>query len=276
MTRRKFLFGLGGAAAGTALYMRYVEPQWLEVNVRRIDIGLKSRGLRVLHLSDLHVSRRISTDYICEAIKSGLQLQPELIVITGDFYTSGDENPQDLKSRVLPLLTSGIPVYAIFGNHDGGRWAQRRGGCESTAELKRMLTDAGVKLLHNRAERIQHKGIELEIVGVGDYWGDEFLPAEAFAGLSGTRPPRVVLSHNPDGKQDLAAYDWDLMLSGHTHGGQLSLPLVGEPFAPVRDKRFIAGLYSWRGRQMYISKGIGNMRGLRLGCRPEVSLLELV
>ncbi len=83
------------------------------------------------------------------------------------------------------------------------------------------------------------------------------------------------MSHNPDTKVMLQNYSWDVMLSGHTHGGQIWLPIIGAPFAPVEDKRFIAGLYRWDNRWIHITKGIGNVHGLRFNCRPEVSLLTI-
>jgi predicted MPP superfamily phosphohydrolase len=87
--------------------------------------------------------------------------------------------------------------------------------------------------------------------------------------------PSIVLAHNPDTKDAIEHQSWDLMLSGHTHGGQVVVPFVEPTWAPVVDKRFIAGLYEWSGRQLYITKGVGNHSGVRFGCRPEVSILEL-
>jgi predicted MPP superfamily phosphohydrolase len=101
-------------------------------------------------------------------------------------------------------------------------------------------------------------------------------PAEAFAGWQ-REPgvPLILLSHNPDTKQRLLRYSWDLMLSGHTHGGQLSLPLVGEPFAPIEDKAHVHGLYRWEDRWLHITAGVGALHSLRFNCRPEVSVLTL-
>ncbi len=65
------------------------------------------------------------------------------------------------------------------------------------------------------------------------------------------------------------------MLSGHTHGGQVVLPFLGERFVPVRDKRFIAGLKQWNGRQVYVTRGVGSIRGVRVNCRPEVTILDV-
>ena len=84
----------------------------------------------------------------------------------------------------------------------------------------------------------------------------------------------MVVAHNPDSKDYLKDYRWDLLLSGHTHGGQIVLPFV-QNFAAVRDKRFIAGLYRWEGRQIYITRGVGSLMGIRFNCRPESSILTL-
>ena len=87
----------------------------------------------------------------------------------------------------------------------------------------------------------------------------------------------IVLSHNPDSKELLKKYDWDLMCCGHTHGGQLVIPLIGfRPFLPVIDKSFPEGLLSWGKRHVHISRGIGNLHGLRFNCRPEISILNVV
>ena len=88
--------------------------------------------------------------------------------------------------------------------------------------------------------------------------------------------PTVLLSHNPDTKDLLMNDPWDLMLSGHTHGGQLSLPLFGEPFAPIRDRRYVRDLHALGDRWLYITAGVGSLHTARFNCRPEVSLLTLV
>jgi len=77
----------------------------------------------------------------------------------------------------------------------------------------------------------------------------------------------VLLSHNPDSKTEVQDHPWDLMLCGHTHGGQLWIPFVGAPFAPIRDKRFVKGLRRWNNRWIHVTKGVGNLHGLRLNWR---------
>ncbi|MGF1484194.1 MAG: phosphodiesterase, partial [Opitutales bacterium] len=113
-------------------------------------------------------------------------------------------------------------------------------------------------------------------VGVGDLWSRECDPLSAFGRVRGSDDrPTLLLAHNPDSKTYAEAFDWDLMLSGHTHGGQLSLPFVGEPFAPVGDKRYVDGLRDWQGRWIQVTRGVGAGLRARFNCRPEVSLLEL-
>ena len=85
----------------------------------------------------------------------------------------------------------------------------------------------------------------------------------------------IMLSHNPDAKTALRDVPWDLMLCGHTHGGQITLPLLGSPLAPIADKRFSEGLHTWDKRWIYVTRGVGSLLGMRFNCPPEVSILEL-
>jgi predicted MPP superfamily phosphohydrolase len=112
-------------------------------------------------------------------------------------------------------------------------------------------------------------------VGVGDVWAGDLEPAGAFAQIRRGDIPTVLLSHNPDTKDAMADYPWHLMLSGHTHGGQVILPLYGPPIVPVHDRRYIAGLKPWHDRQIHVTRGVGNLLGVRFACRPEVAVLDL-
>lgn len=276
-SRRKFLALLGLSAAGTAAYVRWIEPRWLGLGRHTIKLANSTLPgpIKILHLSDFHASQVVSLDFIERAVRRGLTLQPDLILLTGDFITGRYERFADY-GKVLQLLPKNCPCFATLGNHDGGPWAKRNDGFADTTAVRELLARGGIMLLHNRPEEIQLGGASLRLIGLGDLWAGDFAPGSAFAAVPPERPlPTLVLSHNPDTKDLLREHHWDVMFCGHTHGGQLRIPLIGTPFAPVRDKRFVKGLHNWEGRWIHITKGIGNLLGLRLNCRPEISLVTL-
>jgi predicted MPP superfamily phosphohydrolase len=279
-TRRRFLLtalGAGAAAGSVTAYTRWFEPQHLRLSQHTVTTSREpaDRPLRLLHLSDLHASREIPLDYVARAIAQGIALKPDVICVTGDFVTRCEEIPAGY-ADVLRALPAVAPTFATLGNHDGGAWSARYGGASTSAEVRAVLAAAGIPCLHNHAIDLTLHGRRIQLVGLGDLWCNDCLPRSAFAPLlNAERHTRVVLSHNPDSKSALLAHEWDLLLSGHTHGGQIGIPFLARRFAPVRDKRFISGLHRWENRWLHVSKGVGCLFGVRFNCRPEVSLLTL-
>jgi uncharacterized protein len=282
LTRRQMLVGLGataGAAAAGALYTRFWEPHWLElsrVEVRLTPAPRAATPVRVAHLSDFHASPAVSFEFIAQAVALAIAQRPDVIALTGDFFTNRLREPARY-AEILSQLAAHAPTFACLGNHDGGPWTRSAGGNATTGEALALLRAAGVTCLHNTGLTLRVRGRALQLVGVGDLWSGMCEPATAFA----RTPPRgdatrVLLNHNPDAKDLLHPFDWDVMLCGHTHGGQLRLPLLGTPFAPVVDKRFVQGLHRWQERWLYITRGVGNLHGLRFNCRPQVSVLEIL
>ncbi len=152
--------------------------------------------------------------------------------------------------------------------------AAGRGGEPDHRVVAGILKDARIELLHNRAVQLPTTGQSISVVGVGDLWSDEIDATRAFAGVDESGPV-ILLSHNPDSKDMVRRSPRDLMLSGHTHGGQVVLPEVGPRFAPVEDRRYVEGLKPWGARQIHVTRGVGSFAGVRFRCRPEVSLLVL-
>ena len=277
-SRRKFLAGLFIAGVGGITYSRFLEPRWLGVGRATVNLrqGAISTPINILHLSDLHASPVVPLKFIAQAIAKGLALKPDLIFLTGDFI-SGKFGEFDAYAEVLSPLAKAVPCFAILGNHDGGSWAAARGGYVNTQNVQELLSRSGARLLHNESTVVQVSGTTLRIVGLGDWWAKDCDPKTGFASVSENREmPTLLLTHNPDTKELVRPYSWDVAFCGHTHGGQLQVPLIGAPFAPVRDKRFVKGLHSWEGRWIYITKGVGNLLGMRINCRPEVSLITLL
>jgi predicted MPP superfamily phosphohydrolase len=284
-TRREWikysLFGGAGFLASAA-YLAF-EAQWLEVLEKEIQLKhLHPKAkIRVLHLSDLHLSHAVSLKYLEEALKLGLEQSPDLCMISGDFITDRPEAGELLKyGKLLGHFAAKVPTFACLGNHDGGTWSANRGGFRSTDAVKNLLRSAKVKLLENEKYEIFVKGQKIDLVGLGDLWSGNCLPHSCLDRLSVSSPkkrkPIILLNHNPDAKEALSEYRWDLMLSGHTHGGQFKIPVENlAPFAPVKDRTMVDGLFNWKGRIIHITRGVGNLYGIRLNCRPEISLLKV-
>jgi predicted MPP superfamily phosphohydrolase len=259
LSRRHFLYGAGLAGFG---YMRFVESQWLTVGRHALKLtkDVARSPLTILHLSDFHVSKVVGLDYVNRAVTRALAAcRPDLVCLTGDFITSRWEE-WDRYAGILARLAKTAPTVAVLGNHDAGSWAvDHVGGYEDQAPVATLLSSAGVTLLHNSQMLFE----------VRDWQADD-----AYAGAD-PAATTLLLSHNPDTKDALGDYRWDLMLCGHTHGGQLYLPGLGTPFASVRDHRYVAGLKPWKDRWIHVTKGIGNVHGMRFNCRPEISVLTL-
>ncbi len=267
--------GMSASAALAFADVKWLEPRWLSLGRHDVKLGTSGSGtpIRLLQLSDFHASEEVSLDFIQGAVKRGLQWKPDLICLTGDFIT-WRYDAFARYAEVLKPLAEAAPTFATLGNHDGGRWVGDA-GYSDTSQVRDLLLRARVELLHNRSTRLSVKGRPINLVGVGDLWAEEIDGGAAFASVP-KDGPTILLSHNPDSKELLASYPWDLMLSGHTHGGQCDLVFFGTPFAPVRDKRYVRGLNRWQDRWIHTTKGVGNLHGVRLNCRPEISLLTLV
>lgn len=280
-TRRNFLRGLaagGLTTVGGAVYTRWGEPHWLEVSRLAVPLGSgsgRSAPLRVVQLSDFHASPVVSFEFIDEAVTLGLAQKPDLIALTGDFFTNHLPDPARY-ADILGRLSAAAPTFACLGNHDGGPWTGSAGGNPTTVEAMALLRASHISCLHNQCQTLTIRDFSLQLIGVGDLWSGYCDPAAAFAKLPPRdRAVRILLNHNPDAKNRLLPYDWDLLLCGHTHGGQVRLPFLGTPFAPVVDKRYVEGLHRWNDRWLHVTRGVGNLHGVRFNCRPQVSVLDL-
>jgi len=262
--------GAAGAsvAAGT-FYASVIEPRWVELN--RVGITIRSLpqaldGFTIAHLSDLHRHAPVSLRYIEKCLALGVSVEPDLMVITGDFV-SKNANYMPPLGRSLNRITRSVPVYAVLGNHD--YWTD-------VGVVRAELQSAGVQLLVNQSTVIEKEGERLTLVGLDDLWeGKTDIPGTIAAAPASVA--RVVLMHNPDAIEDVASYGVDLVLCGHTHGGQVALPFVGPLVVPSKfGRRFARGLYRVKETQMYVNKGVGLIRpAVRFMTRPEVAAIVL-
>jgi predicted MPP superfamily phosphohydrolase len=256
-----------------------IEPTWLELNRHVIAIGglpPAFSNFRIVQLSDFHCSRQVTGAYLREAVDMAQAQQPDLIVLTGDFVHRGFHYINPI-AEALGRLRAPCGVFAVLGNHDfsvrnalGFRRYQHL-----HRAVARALTARGISVLHNETVPIEQDGSRLLLVGVEDLWSRTCDLERAFAGLSPAEP-RIVLAHNPRTVERLAGQRCDLMLSGHTHGGQVNWPGLGRPALRGKARRFSAGLYHYRQTQVYVNKGVGFGFRFRFGVRPEVAVLTLV
>ena len=281
LTRREFL-GLAakcsaGAALATAGYGGFFERA--HVVVRRVEISLARLpaafdGMIIAQLSDLHYHPYFSAGVIRKAVELVLQSNADVLALTGDFVTLPEfreVDPDAAKAAVpcavlLKPLRPKLGVYAVLGNHDS---------YTDPAYVTEALTDIGIKVLQNEAFPVERDGHRIWIAGVQDV-----LAGFADLDMALERIPReeavVLLAHEPDFADEVAKHPVDLQLSGHSHGGQIRLPLLPPPVLPRLGRKYPMGLRTVGRMALYTNIGIGTIGvPIRVLAPPEVTFLTL-
>jgi predicted MPP superfamily phosphohydrolase len=259
-------------------YARHIEPTWLEIN--RIPLAIRGlpasfHGLKIAHLTDFHCGTHIPTGYLEDAIARTRAEQPDLIALTGDFIDRGPRHVADA-AKLFHDLTAPLGVFAVLGNHDFSVHTAR--GVRKYPELAQAMTEAlraeGITVLRNDSTRLERGGEHLMVAGIDDLWSQDANTAAALADEC-RDTPRIVLTHNPQSVETFGERRADLVLSGHTHGGQIDWPGWGRILLRKKAKRWAAGLYTHNGSYIYVNKGVGFGWRFRFGVRPEVALFTL-
>jgi uncharacterized protein len=259
-------------------YARHVEPTWLEVNRIAMPVrGLAApfRGLKIAHLTDFHYGPHLPSGYLEGALERARAERPDVIALTGDFIDRGPKHVARA-AKLFRGLSAPLGVFAVLGNHDFSVHNAR--GVRRHPALYREVADAlgaeGVTVLRNQAVRFERDGAGLVVAGIDDLWSRECDPRAAFCDQC-PETPRVVLAHNPQSVEEFDTHRADLVLSGHTHGGQIDLPGLGRVLLGKKAKRWAAGLYPHNGGHVYVNKGVGFGWRFRYGVRPEVAVFTL-
>ena len=239
----------------------------VKLPVRALPPALE--GLVACQISDLHVDRDEDLSRLLAAVHTINQQQPDLVFLTGDYFTGPPTMRRYLDGfrQALSGLAPRIGVYAIAGNHD--HWS-------SFERIAGALKLAGARVLSNESERIEVRGESLVVVGIDDLWARRAEPSRAFSKVARS-DCTIVLAHNPDTAIYTRHLNPGVMLSGHTHGGVVRLPVYGSPLKILRiGKRFYAGLNRYRDFYIYTNRGLGTFwLRIRINCRPEVSRFTL-
>lgn len=271
-TRRRFLKrlvygGLGGCAV-LGVYP-FIEARLYKVT--RVAINVPSlpeafRGTRIALLSDIHHGPYFGIGFVESIVRNTNELGADIVALCGDYVHRA---PKYIEPCIAELakLQSKLGVFAVLGNHDF--W-------ESAPRTRAALREAGITEVTNSGVWLEKAGSRLRVCGVDDLWeGKQDLDA-ALADCSDT-DAAIVLSHNPDYVEGIRDRRAGLVLSGHTHGGQVDIPFIGPPRVPSKyGKKYVAGLVKTPHTQVYVSKGLGGITPpVRFNCRPEIVLITL-
>ena len=262
------------AALGLSIWAFWIEPASL--TVREHDLQLprwpsELAGLRVAALSDLHVgSPYHGIDKLQQIVALTNRSDPDLIVLLGDFVVhgvvGGTRIPPERIAAVLSNLEAPLGVWAVLGNHDW--WYSFEG-------VRKPLSARGIKVLEDQAVEISSSGTTFWLAGIGDAWAGN---ADIPSALKSVPDDATVLAitHNPDIFTDMPDRV-SLTVAGHTHGGQVALPLLGPPVVPsVHGQRYAAGWIVEEERHLFVTPGLGtSIISVRFLVPPEISILKL-
>jgi predicted MPP superfamily phosphohydrolase len=266
LTRRaalKALFaGSLGAAAGATAYSAYTTDALgltrLTIPVRGLPPGLAR--LQVGVLTDVHRSQWVSEEDVTAAVALLMHERPDLIVLGGDYVTWGDRAFVGPSADALASLSAPHGVFAVLGNHDDDR------------DMPAALTAKGMTVLKDARTSLEIRGETLDLVGLR-FWTRR--PSEIERIVGRPRGMVVMLAHDPRRAREAAALNVPLLLSGHTHGGQVVLPLLGAVAA--RKFPVLAGVAQEGPTTLFVSRGVGTVYvPVRVNCPPEVAVLTLV
>jgi hypothetical protein len=259
-----------GAALALCVYGVMIRRRW--VRVRTIDVpiaGLGERfdGYRIAHLSDLHIGTfrsRAAASRWCRVVE---RLDVDLVALTGDYLTMGDAFHEDVVA-ILSSLKARDGAAAVLGNHDF---------FGDTKAFVERLRAGGITVLRNEHVAITRGEEAITLAGVDDTWTRNADPERALAGAPGGRPV-IVLAHDPQLFPVLARKGVHLVLSGHTHWGQIAVPFWPERFNLSRlTYRIHAGHHRDGEATLYVSPGLGTTGPpVRIGAPPEITVLRLL
>jgi predicted MPP superfamily phosphohydrolase len=272
-SRREFLrLSFGAAAlspAGVFAYGAAIGKEHYEIVERSVTLPRLSprlNGLRLVQLTDIHVSNFMKQAKLEWYLRAVNDLHPDIVALTGDFI---DSSPHFIPAcaAALEKLDARHGVFACLGNHDYWVGAQR---------VVKALEAAGIHVLRNEARTLSLQGTQLNIAGVDDPWRGK---PDFDQAMSMTNPnaPTIMLCHQPDLFPEVVQRGIDLTLAGHHHGGQVKLQFLGIALSPAHlISEFVEGLYVRGGSLLYVSRGIG-ITGppVRLNASPEITLLHL-
>lgn len=302
------------------IWPRFIEPRLLSKTTLELEFENLPKdfdGFTLVHLSDLHLSSKL-TDSLLQKVQKELEdFKPDLIIFTGDFICHSKIEQKKRLLQTLQKWRSVAPVLACAGNHDYERYVTQRSGLAKVnskprpfllralgrlffereipspqsylpqnlnllPELQKIIKDADIQLLHNQAHRLSKGASELFVIGLEDLWtrGGAFINfnkdfSKQMQDLKDKNSLTLVLCHNPDMIELLQKFPPSLVLSGHTHGGNISLPWVLGRIKTVKNEKRLRGLSHENNHLLYVNRGLCSPYPLRLFSTPEITKIFL-
>jgi hypothetical protein len=242
----------------------------LDVNEKQLQIaGLPPQfdGLTIAHVSDLHYTGKFTQDFYHRVVDEINALAADLIAVTGDVFDK--QHCLDWTAPTLGRLRAPLGVYVILGNHD------RR--LRDTAAVRRTLTDSGLIDLGGRWHVLESQAARLLLAGNEHPWfGPRPRAEDCPAPVDEAKSLRILLSHTPDQINWARRLQFDLMLAGHNHGGQIRFPVIGPIVSPsAYGVKYASGLFYEPPTLLHVSRGVCGDKPIRLNCPPEITKLIL-
>lgn len=296
------------------IWPRFIEPRILattSLTLKNPELPDALKGLRILQFSDLHFSHKTPKRFLKKLSRHINRLSPDIIVFTGDFINYGIlEEPERLR-QFLSDLKAPFGCYAVLGNHDYADYVSinekgdydvvdgsvsplkkglrrlrgvrkpltkivtdRARNAPLNENLVQLLKQTPFELLHNSTKVIPIRGSFLNICGLGEYMLGRSDPTTAFKEYD-PQYPGIIITHNPDSIPNLNGFPGDIVLCGHSHGGQVNLLGMGRRLAIQENMDLISGLKRVDGRCVYINRGVGSVMPFRWFAPPEILVVTL-
>jgi predicted MPP superfamily phosphohydrolase len=281
LTRRNLLRGAALGAGALALYAGEIERHWIDHRKISIPIaGLSEAmdGFRMVQLSDIHLEEFTEPFFLRDAVRRVNAMKPDAVVLTGDFITTYARTKRfpERAIQVCAEILTGLEcrsIHGILGNHDA---------MVDPAAVAAILEARGIPILRNQHVALERGGGRLWLAGIDDMLAgrpdlDKTIPPQI---RNISDEPVILLGHEPDPALKIvrqpAGASVRLMLSGHTHGGQVRLPFFGALTLPPMGERFAEGLFTLGPMKLYVNRGLGTVGvPFRFDCPPEITEITL-
>jgi uncharacterized protein len=295
------------------IWPRFIEHRLLSTTSLKLKIPslpTDLAGLKIVQFSDIHLHPKVSDSFLKKIQNKIAALKPDIILFTGDFLCFSQPHDLDRLKKIFSSFSAPYGCYAILGNHDYAQFVsineageydvlnasagslgrifkrlwtntilarkitEKARSVQANEILEKLLKQTPFKLLKNESIKIPVRNSFLNITGLEEYCTGHFNPTQAFSNYD-SHFPGIVMSHNPDSVPTLLNYPGEVILCGHTHGGQVNLPWLWKKFTLMENPKLKRGLFNMQDKWVYVNRGVGSIIQFRWLAVPELLLLTL-